>query len=173
MTTPGLPPIPPPPTPEQEYAAAGITPDQLAAFARMQNAQSPAEYAAAASAAGLTQGALQAAAGQIAAGVPAGPVAAPSFEEQLEAYKAKNAALELQVGQLGAQFQQALAGLQAQMAGVAAAVPQKVDPITESAAKVARAFRDVVPHDAKNVLGSALHSHLVSLGLEDLAKLLI
>ena len=166
------PPIQPPPTPEQEYLSAGITPERLAAFAAMQNAQSPAEYAAAAAAAGLTGQAQQALAGQLAAGVPAGPVQAPSFEEQLEEYKKRNAALELQVGQLGQQFSSQLAQLQQALLGVQAAVPQKVDPVTESAAKVARAFGDVIAHDAKNILRSALHSHFVALGLGELAKLI-
>src|SRR5258708_11957039 len=124
----------------------------------MRNAKRPAEYAAAAAAAGLTGQAQQAAAGELAAGVPAGPVQAPSFEEQLEEYKKRNAALELQVGQLGQQFSSQLAQLQQALLGVQAAVPQKVDPGTESAAKVARAFGDVIAPDAQNILPSPLHS---------------
>ena len=163
---------PPPSTAEQEYRAAGVTPGQLAAFARMQAAQTPAEYMAAAQEAGLTGQAMQAAAGQVAAGVPAGPIQAPSFEEQLEEYRQKNQALETQLGKMSGDFQDALTGLQQQLAGVKAAVPQKVDPVTESAAKVARAFADVAASDARNILASALRSHLVNLGLEDLSKAL-
>src|SRR5260370_15118961 len=137
----------------------------------MQNAQSPAEYAAAAAAAGLTGQAQQALAGQLAAGAPAGPVQAPSFEEQLEEYKKRNAALELQVGQLGQQFSSQLAQLQQALLGVQAAVPQKVDPVTESAAKVARAFGDVIAHDAKNILRSPLHSPFFPLALAELPNL--
>ena len=167
-----VPPLPPPPTAAQEYQQAGVTPEQLQAFAQLQQAQTPAEYAAAAQAAGLTTGALQAAAGQAAAGVTPGPVAAPSFDEQLAEARQKNAALEAQISSLNSQFQRALQGLQSQMAGVQAAIPARVDPVSESAAKVARAFADIVPHDAKNILASALHSHLINLGLEDLARLI-
>jgi hypothetical protein len=165
--------LPAPPTPEQEYAAAGLSPEQIAAFQAVGQAQTPAAYMAAAQAAGLTAGAQQAAAAQQFAGVAPGPVAAPSFDEQLAAANQRNAALQAQINTMQAQFQQAIAGLQSQMSGVQAAMPVKVDPVTESAAKVAQAFGSLIPHDAKNILASALHSHLVNLGLTDLAKLIV
>ena len=163
---------PPPMSAADEYAAAGVTPEQYEQFQRLNAAQSPAEYAQAANAAGLTAGAWQAAAGQVARGVQAGPVQAPSFEEQLAEYQQKNSALQHQIDSLTSQFQQQLTALQAGLAGVQASVPQKVDPVHESAAKVARAFADVVAHDAKNIMASALRSHFVNLGLEELAKLI-
>jgi len=164
--------VPPPPTAADEYAAAGVTPQQYAAFQRMQQAQTPAEYAAAANEAGLTGQAWQAAAGQVAAGVRVGPVQAPTFDEQLAEYQQRNAALEAQLNQIGGQFQAQLTQLQAQLAGVQASVPQKVDPVTETAAKVARSFADIPASDARNIFRSALHSHLVTLGLAELAKLI-
>ena len=165
------PPILPPPTAAEEYAAAGITPERLAAFQRLQQAQTPAEYAAAAEAAGLTNQAWQAAAGQVAAGVAPGPVAAPSFDEQVAEYKQRAAAAEAQVGSLNQQYTQAIKALQDQVAQLMGSIPQRVDPVSESAAKVARALADVPNSDARNILRSALHSHLTNLGLTELAKL--
>lgn len=172
MTTPGFTPIPPPSTAEQEYIAAGVPPDQLAAFARLQAAQTPDEYAAAAAAAGLTNTALAAAAGQAQAGVTPGPVQAPSFEEQLSEYRQRALASEAQVQALANKFQQDIAAIQAQFGQLQSSMPTRIDPVSETAAKVVHAFRDVVASDAKNIVRSALHSHLTVLGLEDLARLL-
>lgn len=157
---------------DAQYREAGFSDEQIAAMKQIQQAQTPQQYAQVAQAAGLTGAAEQAAAGQVFAGVPAGPVQAPSFEDQLAEYKQKNQALEAQLGMLSQQFRQAIGGLQDQLAGVQASVPQQVDPTTESATKVARAFADIAASDAKNVLRSALHSHLIGLGLESLAKAL-
>jgi hypothetical protein len=137
-----------------------------AAYARVNAAQTPADYMAAASAAGLTGDA----AGLAASG--AAPVNVPTFEDQLAESLQKNAALEAQISQLGAQFHAALAGLQSQMQGVIASVPQKVDPVTESAGKVIAHFKTIAASDARNGLHSALSSHLVALGLDELVKLL-
>lgn len=142
-----------------------MTPEQQAAAARLAQAQSPAEYAALAEQAGLT-GAAQ---GLAAAG--AAPVSAPSFEEQLAEYQQRNAALQAQINSLTASFSDQLAKVQAGLASVQASVPVKIDPVTESAGKVARAFADIGVSDAKNMLASALRAHFVGLGLEDLAKL--
>lgn len=174
MSFPNQPPggVPAPPNAADEYAQAGVTREQLEQFARVNQAQTPAEYAAAANAAGLTGQAWQAAAGQVAAGVPAGPVPAPSFEEQLAEYQRRNAALEQRLVAEQAANATRFAQLSAQLAGVQAAVPVKVDPVTESAAKVVQAFKDIALTDARNILRSALHSHLVNLGLAELAKLI-
>jgi hypothetical protein len=165
-------PLPPPPaTAAQEYQAAGVSPEQYAAFQAFQNAQSPAEQARAASAAGLTKNAGELYSGQLAAGVQPGPVQAPSFEEQLAEYQAKNAQLETQLSQANTSIMAQIAALQQQLAGVQASVPQKVDPVTETAAKVVQAFRDVASSDAKNIMASALKSHLTYLNLSALADL--
>lgn len=142
------------------------SPEQAAAWAAVTAAQTPQEYAAAAQAAGLTGDASALAAGG------AAPVQAPTFEEQLAASQQANAALQTQIDALNKNFAAALAGLQTQMQGVIASVPQKVDPITESAGKVAASFASIAVSDAKNILHSALKSHFVALGLADLAKLL-
>jgi hypothetical protein len=156
----------------QEYRDAGFSDDQIAAFTAIQNAQNPAELSQAAMASGLTGPAQSAAAGQAAAGVTPGPVQAPSFEEQLTEYKQRNQALETQLNSMNAQFQKALSGVQDQLAQVQNSVPQMVDPVTESATKVARSLKDVPATDAKNILRSALHSHFVNLGLHDIAEAL-
>jgi hypothetical protein len=140
--------------------------EQQAAYARVNAAQTPGEYAAAASAAGLTGDAAQLAAGG------AAPLQAPTFEEQLAESIQRNNALEQQIASLGAQFQQALAGLQSQMTAVQNSVPTKVDPVTESAGKVAAHYAGLAASDAKNGLHSALTSHFVALGLTELAKIL-
>lgn len=141
----------------------GPTPEQLAAVSQ---AQTPQAYAQAAQAAGLTGQAE----GLLASG--AAPVAAPTFEEQLAAARQDNAALQAQLVALNAQFQQAIAGLQGQVNSALASIPQKVDPVTETAGKIVAAFRDVPASDARNILHSAVMSHLESLGLSELKKLL-
>jgi hypothetical protein len=155
-----------------QYEAAGFTPEQIAQFTAIQNAQSPAELAQAANAAGLTGPAQAAAAGQMMAGVAPGPIAAPSFEDQLAEYQQRNVALQAQLDQLNSAFRSQLSGVQDQLAQLQGSMPTKVDPVTESATKVARAFTDVAASDAKNILRSALHSHLIGLGLENIAKAL-
>lgn len=159
-------------TADQEYAQAGVTPEQLAAFRDLQNAQNPAEYADAAARAGLTTAALQAAAGQAAAGVTPGPVQAPSFDDQLDEYRQRAAAAEAQVASLGAHFQQQLSAIQAQVGQLQQNVPTRIDPVHETAAKMAQAYRDIPASDARNIFRSAFVSHLIGLGLEDLARLI-
>lgn len=144
-------------------AQPGPTPEQLAA---VNAAQTPQAYMQAAQAAGLTGDAAQLAA------TGAAPVSAPSFEEQLAAARQDNAALQAQLSSLNQQFQNALASLQGQVNTALASIPQKVDPVTESAGKVVAALRDVPASDARNILHSALLSHLESLGLSELRKLL-
>jgi hypothetical protein len=156
----------------QEYLDAGFSQDQIDAFAKIQNAQNPAELTAAAAASGLTGSAQSAAAGQAAAGVTPGPVQAPSFDDQLAEYQQRNVALQAQLDQLNQSFRSQLSGVQDQLAVLQGSMPAKVDPVTESATKVARAFADLMASDAKNILRSALHSHLLGLGLENVAKAL-
>lgn len=139
------------------------TPEQLAAVS---SAQTPTQYMQAAQAAGLTGDAAALAASG------AAPVQAPSFEEQLAEARQSNAALQQQLAALNAQFQQAIAGLQGQVNAALSSIPQKVDPVTETATKVVGALRDVPASDARNILHSALLSHLESIGLKELQKLL-
>lgn len=141
----------------------GPTPEQLAA---VNEAQTPQAYMAAATAAGLVGQASDLAASG------AAPVAAPTFEAQLAAARQDNAALQAQLQTLNQQFQQALAGLQGQVNTALASIPQKVDPVTESAGKVVQAFASVAASDAKNILHSTLVAHLEALGLSELKKLL-
>jgi hypothetical protein len=140
--------------------------EQQAAYARVNAATTPSEYAAAAAAAGLTGDAQALATGG------AQPVQVPSFEEQLAASQQANAALQAQINAMGDRFKDALAGLQSQMQGVIASVPQKVDPVTESAGKVVAHFKGLAASDAKNGLHSALVAHLTALGLAEVAKIL-
>jgi hypothetical protein len=143
------------------------SPEQAAQWAAVNQAQSPQELLAAAQRAGLTGDAQ----GLAAAG--AAPVSAPSFDEQLLAANQRNAALEAQIERLNGQFTAAIQGLQSQMQGVIASVPQKVDPVTESAGKIAAHFAGLPSSDAKNGLHSALVAHLTALGLSELAKILV
>lgn len=156
----------------QEYLDAGFTPEQIAAFSAIQNAGSAEQLAAAAQASGLTGPAQAAAAGQLAAGVAPGPIQVPDFDEQLKQSQERNAALQTQLDQLNAQFRQQISGVQDQLSALQSNMPQKVDPVTETSTKVARAFKDITATDAKNVLRSALHSHFVGLGLEHIAEAL-
>jgi len=139
---------------------------RLDSYRRVANPASPAEYLAAAESAGLTGGAQQAAMGG------AAPVQALSFDDQLAASRQQVAALQRQLDLQQANFQRQFAQLSGQVQAAVSAIPAKVDPVTESATKVAQAFRDIVAHDAKNILHSALTAHLVALGLEDLAALI-
>lgn len=74
-----------------------VTPEQQAAAQRLANAQTPAEYAAAAAALGLTSDAQQA------AQQGAAPVPAVDFAVQLAQLQAQNAALQAQMSALIAQ----------------------------------------------------------------------
>lgn len=152
------------------FAAPGqpaIDPAYAAAAAAYQGAQTPAQQAAAASA---LPGATDLASAMASQG--AAPVAAPSFEELLGQAQQRNSALEQQINQLQANFQSQLAQLQGQFAGIVAAMPAKVDPVTESATKLVTALKAVPASDARNVLTSVVNAHLTNLGLTDLAKTL-
>ncbi len=79
------------------FAPDGVTAEQQAAAQRLAQAQTPAEYAAAAAALGLTSDAQQAAA------QGAAPVPAPDFAVQLQQLQAQNAQLQAQMAALIAQ----------------------------------------------------------------------
>jgi hypothetical protein len=90
----------PAPAPAAPAAPAGPTPEQLAA---VNQAQTPAEYAAAAKAAGLTEDAEQAAL------AGAAPVTPPDYGKMMEQFRADQAA---QLEKIKADFDRQLAALQ-------------------------------------------------------------